>query len=97
MNQVLLGFGNEWICSLIKFGIFFSQGMMGNHKGKFRSSRSPMEKREKEPRAILVRQNGWRSKKTIMREGVRYKYLPGPNGQISHGIAAVPRCGTITL
>jgi hypothetical protein len=30
----------------------------------------------------------WARKKTIMREGERYKYSLGPNGQISHGSAA---------
>ena len=32
MNQVLLEFGNKWIYSLIEFGTFFSQGLMGKSK-----------------------------------------------------------------
>jgi hypothetical protein len=44
-----------------------------------RSSRSPMEKREKELRAVLVELNGQRKKKTVVREEKRYKYPLGPN------------------
>ena len=46
-----------------------------------------MEKRENELRACLVELNGQR-KKTVVTEEKRYKYLPGPNGQISCGSAA---------
>ena len=51
-----------------------------------------MEKRENELRVVLVELNGQRKKKTIVREEKRYKYLPGPNGQISCGsVVTYPR------
>ena len=57
MNQVLLGFGNQWICSLIEFWSLFSQGLMENHKEMLGSSRSQMEKRESEHKSVPVDQN----------------------------------------
>ena len=58
------------------------------------SFRSPMEKRENELRAILVKLNSQRKKKTIVRKEKRYKYLLGPNGQISCGntVAYLRQC-----
>ena len=53
-----------------------------------------MEKRENELRAVLVELNGQRKKKTIVREENMYKYLLGPNGQISCGntVAYLRQC-----
>ena len=45
-NQVLLALENKRICSLIKFGAFFSQEMDGKSHGMLESLRAPMEERE---------------------------------------------------
>ena len=54
MNQVLLELENKWICSLIKFGAFFSQEMDGKSHGMLESLRAPMQERERELRTALV-------------------------------------------
>jgi hypothetical protein len=54
MNQVLFRFENQWICSLITFETFFSQGLMGKSMEKLGSLRSPMEKRGKGALSIFV-------------------------------------------
>jgi hypothetical protein len=45
---------NKWICSLIKFGAFFSQEMDGKSHGMLESLKAPMEERERESRTALV-------------------------------------------
>ena len=47
-----------------------------------------MEKRENGLRVVLVELNGQRKKKTVVGKEKMYKYLSGPNGQISCGSAA---------
>ena len=47
------------ICSLIEFGTFFSQGLMGNQGRMLGSSRSPMEERDKGTLLFLDELNEW--------------------------------------
>jgi hypothetical protein len=75
-NQVLLGFENQWINSLIEFCSLFSQGLMGKSQRNAWELKVTNREEWEWALSVLVGLNGQRSKKTVMREEKMYKYLP---------------------
>jgi hypothetical protein len=98
-----LDFGNQWVCSLITFRTFFSQGLMGQSMEKLGSSRSPMEERGKGALSVFINLNlGGRGGPTLGRIGKSPVHQQSPEcGSAAPQVrqcctAAVPlsRCGT---
>ena len=82
MNQMLLDFGNQWICSPIEFCCLFSQVLMVEIKDCLRDEGATMEEREVSFGLFSFELNRWRRRMTVVSRPKWYLYLLGPNGRL---------------